>query len=98
MELLELAREHLEYWRGQGIGATLEVDLSKNDLEALAKHLKQSAKEMFELEYKPIRTAEDFEDFIIYGISLPPLDIEDVELPESYADMKEAFDEDQRNG
>ena len=52
-ELLELASEHISYWEGEGIGAVLEADLDRDDLEALSEHLKESARIMFDLEYNP---------------------------------------------
>ena len=52
-ELLELASEHISYWEGEGIGAVLEADLDRDDLEALSEHLKESARIMYQLEYNP---------------------------------------------
>lgn len=52
-QLLELAAEHISYWEGEGIGAVLEQDLNRDDLEALAEHLKQSAILMYDLEFNP---------------------------------------------
>ena len=52
-DLYELAAEHIDYWAGEGIGAALEADLERDDLDALNQHLKESAKIMFDLEYNP---------------------------------------------
>ena len=51
--LLELASEHISYWEGEGIGAVLEADLDRDDLEALAEHLVESAKLIFDQEFQP---------------------------------------------
>lgn len=53
-ELLELTAEHCDYWQDTTMGKVLEADLDRSDYEALAEHLKQSAKLMFEAEYQPI--------------------------------------------
>lgn len=52
-ELLELAGEHSSYWAGEGIGAAIDADIERNDLDALSEHLKQSASLIFQLEYNP---------------------------------------------
>lgn len=52
-DLLELATYHISYWEGEGIGAILEQDLDRDDLEGLAEHLKQSAILMYDLEFNP---------------------------------------------
>lgn len=41
--LLELAADHIDFWAGEGIGAVLEDDLKRNDLDSLAVHVKESA-------------------------------------------------------
>lgn len=50
--LRELAYEHISYWSGVGVGAVLEADLERDDLDSLADHLKESARLMFDLEFK----------------------------------------------
>lgn len=52
-ELLELASFHIDHWAGEGIGAALEADIERNDLDSLKFHLKASMDLMFELEYNP---------------------------------------------
>jgi len=52
-KLLELASEHISYWEGEGIGAVLEADLDRDDLEGLAEHLRESARLMYQLEFNP---------------------------------------------
>lgn len=52
-QLYELARDHLEYWEGEGIGAVIQADLDRDDLESLHEHLKESARLMFEAEFNP---------------------------------------------
>lgn len=52
-QLYDLARDHLEYWEGEGIGAVIQADLDRDDLESLHEHLKESARLMFEAEYDP---------------------------------------------
>lgn len=51
--LRELAYEHISYWSGVGIGAVIQADLDRDDLESLHEHLKESAKIMFEAEFNP---------------------------------------------
>lgn len=58
--LLELAAEHLDYWAGEGIGAVLEADLARDDLDSLSMHLRESAKLMFDLEYRPLEATDVF--------------------------------------
>ena len=55
-DLLELAAEHLEYWAGEGIGKAIEFDLQINDLQKLEADIKESARQMFDLEYNPDET------------------------------------------
>lgn len=50
-QLYELAAQHISYWAGEGLGAVLEADLERDDLDALSEHLKDSANRMFDLEY-----------------------------------------------
>lgn len=52
-DLLELASEHISYWEGEGIGAVIEADLDKDDLESLSEHLRESARIMYDQEYQP---------------------------------------------
>lgn len=52
-KLYELTAEHISYWEGEGIGAVLMADLERNDLEALAEHLVESAKLIFDQEFQP---------------------------------------------
>lgn len=51
--IMEEAQQALEYWEGEGIGKVIEADIDRNDLEALAQHLKESSKLIFESEYNP---------------------------------------------
>ncbi len=52
-DLLDEAVWAVDYWAGEGIGAVIEADIERNDLEALAVHLKESQDLMFQLEYTP---------------------------------------------
>ena len=58
-ELLELASHHIDYWAGEGVGALIEADIERNDLEALSQHVAESAREMFRLEYNPEQESPD---------------------------------------
>lgn len=57
--LLELASEHISYWEGEGIGAVLEADLDRDDLDSLKQHLVDSAVMMAQLEYQPEPTTPE---------------------------------------
>ena len=53
IKLLKLAEQHQSYWEGVGIGALIDSDVERKDYTSLNKHLIESAKIIFDLEYHP---------------------------------------------
>lgn len=47
-DLYEIAADHIDYWAGEGIGAVIEADVNRDDLDSLYNHIQESARLMFE--------------------------------------------------
>jgi hypothetical protein len=52
-DLLDEAARHASYWEGEGVGALIDRDIEAGDYKSLRAHLKESAAQIFQLEYNP---------------------------------------------